>query len=341
MPRVDELPPQQDDLLSSVPHLLSGDELQQWMLCCMILARKADERLIKLYHQSKIYGGVYLGIGQEAIGAATVAAARPEDLFAPLIRNMSVHVGRGESMLNIFRQWLGRVTGPTRGRDGNVHHGNMSRGVYAMISFLGAMLPVVVGGIMARRKQGIPAVGFAYIGEGGTSTGDFHEAVNFAGVFDVPVIFIVENNHYAYSLPAESQSRCEHFADKAVGYGIEGMTTDGNDAVSLYDLLKPLVDDIRATPRPVIVECETMRMRGHGEHDDFSYVPQELLEEYRNRDPLKLLIEHLQKDEVMTADGVAELGERCQQEVNEAYLAALKDETPRPETLCDGVYADA
>ena len=258
-----------------------------------MLARLAEERLVRLYHQGRIFGGVYTGIGQEAIGAATTLACGDHDLFAPCIRNMTVHLGRGQSVLNIFRQYLGRVTGPTRGRDGNVHHGNLARGVYAMISHLGAMLPVVTGAVMAARRLGRDAIGIAYIGDGATSTGDFHEAVNFAAVFDAPVIFLIENNKYAYSTPNSRQYRCEHLVDRAKGYGIEGISADGNDAVALHLLTRELVADLRRKPRAVLIECDTMRMRGHGEHDDFSYVPRELLEEYAKRDPIKVGWEQL------------------------------------------------
>lgn len=310
------------------------------LLRTMLRSRKTEERLIRLYHQAKIYGGVYTGVGQEAISAATVAASGPHDLFAPLIRNLGVHLGRGESTLNVFRQWLARETGPTRGRDGNVHFGNLGNGVYTMISHLGAMLPVVVGGVMARRRQGRDTVGFGYIGDGGTSTGDFHEAVNFAAVYDVPVVFVIENNYYAYSTPQKYQFRCERLADRAPGYGIDGYRADGNDAVGLYLFCRDLVADVRARPRPVLLECETMRMRGHGEHDDFSYVPKDLLARFAERDPLRVARERLVGTGVLSADAVAELDAECAAEVDQAYQQALKDPPPDAGRLAEGVYAD-
>jgi len=318
-------------------HIALRRELQD-MLRIMLLSRTIEERLIRLYHQGKVYGGVYSGIGQEAPGAAACAISAAHDLFAPCIRNMSVHVGRGASSLDLFRQWLGKDGGPTRGRDGNIHHGNLAQGVYAMISHLGAMLPVVVGGVMARRRQGIPAIGFGFIGDGGSSTGDFHEAVNFAAVQNVPVIFIIENNHYAYSTPSAQQYRCAHLVDRAVGYGIEGIRADGNDACALRDLFKSLANDIRIKPRAVLVEVETMRMRGHGEHDDFSYVPRELLEHYRLRDPIDICRNRLMEQGVLLEPEWDAMHAACLNEVDAAYRQVMTESGPDPSTLMEGVY---
>ncbi|MBN1269675.1 MAG: thiamine pyrophosphate-dependent dehydrogenase E1 component subunit alpha [Kiritimatiellae bacterium] len=323
-------------------HDLQGEEKTRWvsLLNCMLLARKTEERLVRLYHQGRIFGGVYTGIGQEAIGAATALAGGQDDLFAPLIRDMTVHIGRGESVLNIFRQYLGRATGPTRGRDGNVHYGNMDNGVFAMISHLGAMLPVIVGGVMARRRLGRDTIGVAYFGDGASSTGDVHEALNFAAVFDVPVIFLVENNHYAYSTPTPAQYRCKHLKDRAVGYGMEGILADGNDAIELFFLTRDLIASMREKPRPILLECDTMRMRGHGEHDDFGYVPRELIEKYTRRDPILLVRERLVKDGALAEDEIAALEQACQEEVDAAYHQALAEPVPSPDTLMEGVYAE-
>lgn len=308
------------------------------LLRVMLLSRTIEERLIRLYQQGRVYGGVYTGVGQEASGAAAALAGTADDLYAPCIRNMSVHVGRGQSTLNLFRQWLARGSGPTRGRDGNIHHGNLEQGVYAMISHLGAMIPVVTGGVMARRLRGIPSVGFAFIGDGGSSTGDFHEAVNFAAVRSVPLIVIIENNHYAYSTPTEQQFRCRHLADRAIGYGIEGHRADGNDVFALFALFSSLAADLRVHPRTVLVEVDTMRMRGHGEHDDFSYVPRELLEAYRRRDPIELARRHLTASGVLDEAGWEAMRSACVAEVEAACRQALGEPGPDPATLLEGVY---
>jgi TPP-dependent pyruvate/acetoin dehydrogenase alpha subunit len=310
------------------------------ILRCMMLSRAIEERLVRLYHQGRIFGGVYTGIGQEAIGAATSLAAGKADLFAPCIRNMTVHLGRGESALNVFRQYLGRVDGPTRGRDGNVHYGCRENGVYAMISHLGAMLSVVTGAVMARRRKGQDSIGVAYIGDGATSTGDFHEAVNFAAVFNVPVIFLIENNKFAYSTPNAEQFRCQQLADRAKGYGIEGVCADGNDAVELHLLVRELMADIRQKPHPILLECDTMRMRGHGEHDDFSYVPRELLAKYAAKDPIAVAQKRLLEAGVVTASEVEALESCIKDEVDRTYQQALAEPVPDPSTLMEGVYAD-
>ncbi|MFH0878306.1 MAG: thiamine pyrophosphate-dependent dehydrogenase E1 component subunit alpha [Lentisphaerota bacterium] len=319
-----------------------GEDQGRWaaILRCMLLSRFIEERMIRLYHQGRLFGGVYTGLGQEAIGAATALAGESFDLFTPCIRNMTVHLGRGESALNIFRQYLGRAGGPTKGRDGNVHYGNMDHGVYAMISHLGAMLPVLVGGIMARRRKGMPSVGVGYIGDGASSTGDFHEAVNFAAVFDVPVIFLMENNKFAYSTPNAEQFRCRNLVDRAAGYGMEGLQADGNDVVALHRLVVKLMADLRAKPRPILLECDTMRMRGHGEHDDFSYVPRELLEKYRAHDPLDLARKRLADEGIMTSAAMTKMEKNCQAEVDLAYQQALSEPPPDPSTLMEGIYAD-
>ncbi|MCX7006299.1 MAG: thiamine pyrophosphate-dependent dehydrogenase E1 component subunit alpha [Kiritimatiellaeota bacterium] len=231
--------------------------------------------------------------------------------------------------MDIFRQFLGRVTGPTHGRDGNIHHGELHRGVYAMISHLGAMLPVVTGGVMARRRLGRPAVGFAY----------FHEAVNFAAVFDVPVIFVVENNQFAYSTPNAHQFRCKSLVDRAVGYGIQGVAADGNDVLALRATVATLVAEIRTAPRPVLLVCETMRMRGHGEHDDASYVPRELLAAWEKRCPILMLRQKLLAAQLATETELDALDAAVQAEINEAYQQALSDPLPNPATLLEGVYA--
>ena len=314
-----------------------------WMkiLRLMLLARKIDERLIRLYRQGRIRGSVFAGIGQEAIGATTVTACESQDLFAPCIRNLTVHLGRGETAVGIFRQALGRPDGPTGGRDGNVHHGRLENGVYAMISHLGAMMSVVAGGVMARRLRGEASVGVAYVGDGASSTGDFHEALNFAAVFDIPLLVVIENNHYAYSTPTSRQYRCHRLSDRAVGYGIDGVNVDGNNAAEVYVVARDIIRDIRATPRPVLMECDTMRMRGHGEHDGFAYVPRDLIEVYARRDPIQLALRGLRATRVVPEAELTALESGCAAEVDAAYKQVLTEAEPAAETLTDGVYSRA
>ncbi len=294
---------------------------------------------MRLYHQGRIFGGVYTGIGQEAIGAASALAGKAHDLFSPFIRDMTVHIARGETLLTIFRHYLGRATGPTRGRDGNVHYGNLANGVLTMISHLGAMLSTLTGAVMARLRRGFDTVGIVYFGDGASSTGDFHEALNFAAVFNVPVIFMLENNHYAYSTPTDNQYRCRHLADRAVGYGIPGYRVDGNDAVGLHLFTTELMEEMRRDPHPVLVECETMRMRGHGEHDDFAYVPRDLLRRFARRDPIRRAATFLIKAGFLDSRRFDEMDKECLQEVAQAYRQALAEPEPSADTLLEGVYA--
>lgn len=311
------------------------------VLRLMILARRVDERLIKLYRQGRMRGSVFSGIGQEAISAAVAIASEPEDLFAPCIRNLPLHLGRGETPLGVFRQALGRVEGPTGGRDGNVHYGTLENGIYAMISHLGSMISVVAGGVMAKRRQGKDVIGVAFVSDGATSTGDFHEALNFAAVFDIPLLVVIENNHYAYSTPTENQYRCRRLVDRAVGYGIPGYSADGNNPGEMYVTVRDIMNDIRAHSRPAILEAETMRMRGHGEHDDFKYVPEELLLVYRRRDPIKLAIRAMMSANMLTEEQLRTMEDEIAVEIDRAGRQALSEEEPMADTLTHGVYRDA
>jgi len=307
----------------------------------MIQARRVDESLIKLCRQGRLRGSAFAGIGQEAISAAVAVASKPDDLFAPCIRNLPLHLGRGETPLGIFRQALGRAKSPTGGRDGNVHHGRLENGVYAMISHLGSMVSVVAGGIMAKRRLGKATVGVAFVGDGSTSTGDFHEAVNFSAVFKVPLLVIIENNHYAYSTPTTQQYRCHRLIDRAAGYGIEGISADGNNPADIYVTVRDILDDIRANPRTVMLEADTMRMRGHGEHDDFRYVPEELLQVYRRRDPIQMGIRGLQSANLLSDDQLHAMENDIASEIDRAVRQALSEEEPQAESLAQGVYCDA
>ncbi len=311
------------------------------VLRLMLLTRRVDERLIKLYRQGRMRGSVFSGIGQEAISTAVAIASGPEDLFAPCIRNLGLHLGRGETPLGVIRQVLGRATGPTGGRDGNVHYGNLDHGVYTMISHLGAMVSVVTGGVMAKRLQGKDTIGVAFVGDGATSTGDVHEALNFAAVMEVPLLVIIENNHYAYSTPTEKQYRCRKLADRAIGYGIPGYSADGNNPGEMYVTVRDILDDIRAHPRPALLEAETMRMRGHGEHDDFKYVRKDLLQLYRRRDPIKMAIRAMKSAKLLTEEQLQGMEDEIEATIDQAARQALSEEEPLADTLTRGVYHDA
>ncbi|MCF7973016.1 MAG: thiamine pyrophosphate-dependent dehydrogenase E1 component subunit alpha [Phycisphaerae bacterium] len=328
--------------LETVQKIATVDpEIWMKLLRLMIQARRVDERLIKICRQGRLRGSAFAGIGQEAISAAVAVASQPDDLFAPCIRNLPLHLGRGETPLGVFRQALGRAKSPTGGRDGNVHYGRLDHGVYTMISHLGSMISVVAGGVMAKRRQGKDTVGVAFVGDGATSTGDFHEALNFAAVFDIPLLVIIENNHYAYSTPTSHQYRCHRLADRAVGYGIDGYSADGNNPAEIYITVRDILNDIRANPRPALLEADTMRMRGHGEHDDFKYVPETLLQVYRRRDPIRMGIRGMQAAKLITDDQIEAMELEIADEIDRSARQALSEEEPLADTLTQGVYRDA
>ena len=263
----------------------------------MLLARILDEKLASLYRTGKIHGGVYLGKGQEAISVALGQKLRKGDVFAPLIRDGAGRLAFGESVLDAVRTYLGSALGPMRGRDGNVHRGRPRDGLLAMISHLGAMISVVNGTLLARRFKGINGtVGGACIGEGGTSTGAFHEALNQAAIEKLPLVLVVANNHYAYSTPSSRQFACHNLADKAVGYGVEGYSVDGTDLSACLNVVGDAVERARAGHGPQLIIARLLRLCGHGEHDDASYIDPQLKQSSVGRDCLKVAEEQLVKE---------------------------------------------
>jgi acetoin:2,6-dichlorophenolindophenol oxidoreductase subunit alpha len=251
----------------------------------MLLARTVEEKVANLWHAGKIVGGVYIGKGQEAVSVAIGMMLRRGDIFAPLIRDQGGRLAFGEPLLDILRTYLGVRTGPTRGRDGNVHRGHPREGIYPMISHLGAMISVVGGALLARRMKGISGtVGATSIGDGGTSTGAFHEGINFAAVEKLPLVLVVTNNRYAYSTPNSRQFACHDLVDKAIGYGIEGYSTDGTDLRQCLEVMGHAVDRARSGAGPQLVVASCLRLSGHAEHDDAAYMDEQLFKEPSGRD---------------------------------------------------------
>jgi len=260
----------------------------------MLLARILDDKLASLYRGGKILGGVFLGRGQEALSIATALHLQKGDIFAPLIRDAAGRLAFGETVLEAVRATLGSPLGVMRARDGNVHRGNPKAGYLPMISHLGAMIPVVNGALLAHRFQGIRGtVGAASIGEGGTSTGAFHESLNQAAVEKLPLVLVVANNQYAYSTPSSKQFACRALVDKAIGYGVEGHSLDGNDLQACLKVLGEAVNRARQGHGPQLVVARLLRLCGHGEHDDSSYVDARLRTASFGRDCLKVAEEHL------------------------------------------------
>jgi acetoin:2,6-dichlorophenolindophenol oxidoreductase subunit alpha len=255
----------------------------------MLLSRTVEDKIAALYHAGKIVGGVYLGRGQEAFSAAlAMALEKGRDIFAPLIRDQAGRMAFGDSVLSTLRTYLGSVLGPMRGRDGNIHRGEPRKGMPAMISHLGAMVSVVCGMLMARRFKGeTDVVGAATIGDGGTSTGAWHEAMNMAAVERLPLVVAVANNQFAYSTPNNRQFACEDLSSRALGYGFTGYSIDGTDLGQCIATFDAAVAKARAGEGPQLVVGRLLRLCGHGEHDDAAYVPGELRTLAENRDCLK------------------------------------------------------
>ncbi len=306
-------------------------ELYRWMA----LNRTVEERLVSFYRQNKVVGGVYRSLGQEAISVGTAAALEPQDVVAPLIRNAGVFLMRGYRPRDLFMQYMAKAGSPTGGRDCNTHFGDVSKGVIAPISMLGAMIPVCAGIAWAGREQGKNLVAMTYIGDGGTSTGDFHEGMNLAAVWKLPLVVVGEHNQYAYSTPTSQQMAITDLADRAKAYGIPAETVDGNDVLVVFEAARRAVQHARSGQGPFFLECKTMRMRGHAEHDDARYVPPALFEEWRTRDPLDRLRKRL-------ASQSAQL-EVIDQEVEREVEAEarLADESPMPDPsyAFGGVFA--
>jgi pyruvate dehydrogenase E1 component alpha subunit/2-oxoisovalerate dehydrogenase E1 component alpha subunit len=299
----------------------------------MLLARVIEEKLASLYRGGKITGGVFLGKGQEALSTATGMALRKGDVFAPLIRDQAGRLAFGESLLDCTRTYMGSRLGPMRGRDGNVHRGRPREGLMAMISHLGAMLPVVAGTLLARRFRGIhDTVGATSLGDGATSTGAFHEGLNLAAVEKLPLVLVVANNQYAYSTPTSRQFACQDLVDKALGYGVAGHSVDGTDLAACLHTLDQAVAAARAGGGPQLVVASLLRLVGHGEHDDASYVDPKLRESHLGGDCLKLAEARLLAEGWADADALREMQESAQQQVEEAVTTTLREPLPDPNT---------
>jgi pyruvate dehydrogenase E1 component alpha subunit/2-oxoisovalerate dehydrogenase E1 component alpha subunit len=271
----------------SRPSSVRDDYVKAYRL--MLLARILDEKFASLYRMGKIHGGVFLGRGQEALSVSTGLALQRRDIFAPLIRDTAGRLAFGETLLDAVRTYLGSPLGPMRGRDGNVHRGRPSDRVFAMISHLGAMISVVNGALFACRLKGETGiVGATCIGDGGTSTGSFHEGLNQAAVERLPLVLVVADNQYAYSTPTARQYACESLLDKAAGYGVEGSSVDGTDLLDCLKVLKGAVERARSGAVPQMVVATLLRLCGHGEHDDAGYVDPSLKAAPLGRDCLKV-----------------------------------------------------
>ncbi len=305
----------------------------------LLITRGVEERGHILYRQGKIPGSFYTGRGNEAAAVGVATAMGPDDVGTPLHRDMGVHITRGVEPWRIFANYMGRLDGPTQGRDGNVHMADHRLGLIAMVSHLPAMLPVAVGCALAFRIREEKRVAVAWYGEGASARGDTHEGMNFAGVRKLPVVFVCDNNQWAYSTPTHLEYAVEHLADRAQAYGFDGVVVDGTDVLAVYHEAKRAIEKAREGGGPTLIECQTLRMEGHAVHDDAFYVPKELFERWAERDPIERYRSWLREHADLAHEEEEEIGVQVKKLLNEALQRAEASPLPDPATLLDGVYA--
>jgi TPP-dependent pyruvate/acetoin dehydrogenase alpha subunit len=305
----------------------------------MKLTRMVEGRLGNLYRQGKVVGGLYSSLGQEATAVGSAYALEPQDVMGPLIRNLGSMLVRGVQPREVMMQYMAKSDSPTGGKDGNTHFGDLKRGLVAPISMLGALIPVMAGVALAGRMQGRDLVALTYIGDGGTSTGDFHEGLNLAAVLSVPFVLIAENNGWAYSTPTSRQMRIRSIATRAAAYGIPGESVDGNDVLAVYEVTRKAVERARAGGGPTLIESRTFRMKGHAEHDDAGYVPKEQFEEWRQKDPIERFERHLLGNGLASEEELRAIVSKIDAQLNQEVDFALASPMPPPERAFEGVYA--
>ncbi|MED5586539.1 MAG: thiamine pyrophosphate-dependent dehydrogenase E1 component subunit alpha [Verrucomicrobiota bacterium] len=299
----------------------------------MVLARTFEEKIASVYRAGKIVGGVYVGRGQEAFSAAlAVQLQKGKDIYAPLIRDMAGRAAFGEPVIDAARTYMGSARGSMRGRDGNIHRGSPREGVPAMISHLGAMISVVSGMLFARRLRGElgDTVGAACIGDGATSTGSVHEALNMAAVEKLPLVVAIANNQFAYSTPNTRQFACKDLVDRAIGYGIEGTTVDGTNLADCLQGFQGAISRAKAGKGPQLVIGTLLRLSGHGEHDDSHYIPDEIRASEIGKDCLALAREKLIAEGWNTEDDCNAMEKQAAEEVENAILKAGGEQPPDP-----------
>jgi len=314
-------------------------ETHRRMLYFMKLSRGLEDRIErKLYRHGKIVGGVYVGRGQEAIGVGSAILTRPGDVLSPSHRDMGAFLVRGLTPRRILAQYMGRRDGYTRGKDGNMHTGDMELHVLPFVSMLADNLPVASGCALVFKMRGEDHAAVCYFGDGATSRGDWHEGLNLASVLKLPVVFICNNNYYAYSTPLSLQMAVENIADRAAAYGMPGEIVDGNDVLAVHDASSRAIELARVGGGPTLLECKTFRMTGHSAHDDASYVPKELFEEWALRDPIGRYTRFLTGEGLVVPGEIDDLDRQIAWELDEAVEWAEQSPYPEPEDCVRGVY---
>ena len=309
------------------------------MLYHLKLTRESEYRIERvLYRQGKIVGGVYVGRGQEAIGVGSAIQLIEGDVALPSHRDFSSFVIRGVSLRQIFCNWMARANGPTRGRENTLHIGDLKLGLIPIISPLGDTCPVACGVALTFKQRGQKNVALVHFGEGTTSRGDVHEAMNLAAVMKLPVIFICNNNAYAYSTPTKLQYAVKDLSARGPAYGMPGVTIDGNDVLAVYAAVGKAIALARSGGGPSFIECKTFRMTGHSAHDAAEYVPKELLEKEAKRDPIARLEKLMLARRLVTHARIQEMDQTIQKEIDDAVAYAESSPMPEGATAVEGVY---
>src|SRR5881628_1059346 len=322
---------------------LSTDQLLE-IYYYLRLTRTLEERLVALYRQTKVIGGLFRSLGQEAESVASAYAlerGRNKDILSPLIRNLGSLLVMGAQPIEILRQYMAKADSPTHGRELNVHFNDLEKGYLGQISHLGDMIPVMAGIALTFKLRREPRVGLVYIGDGGTSTGTFHEGLNFAAVQRCPLVVIAEYNRWAYSTPPEKQFAVKDLAEKAKGYGIPAVTVDGNDVLAVYEVTKLAVERARRGQGVQFVEVKTYRRKGHAEHDDQHYVPKDELDWWaKENDPVDRYVKQLIQHGWAEERELKAIDDRVKVEIDQATDACIDEPLPPGESALGGVYAD-
>lgn len=308
----------------------------------MLMPRMIEDKMLILLRQGQV-SKWFSGMGQEAISVGVTQALHKDEYILPLHRNLGVWINRDMPFNKLFSQWQGKLNGYSKGRERSFHFGTNEHHIVGMISHLGAMLGVADGIALAHKLKGEQKVSVVFSGDGGASEGDFHEAINTAAVWDLPVIFLIENNGYGLSTPSNEQFRCKYFVDKAIGYGIQGYKVDGNNILEVYDMVSNLASSMRTNPRPVILECMTFRMRGHEEASGTKYVPKELFEEWGKKDPISNFENWLKAEGILTDEMIATFRAENKKIIDEGVEQVLAEPEITPDTAIElaDVYAPA